>query len=195
MKKITALFLSLLLVFSLAACKQEKSSSEPVLSNNTAKKYFDEILNNEKEFYLPHKESNILLSNYNKKALYYSYVDMDNDTIDELAIEFEDGNVLILRVDVESVIGFEFGMRGMYQINTDGSFCWNENSGNTYGCSMLEFTDKAYNTIELWRVETNESGSTVYYIDGKVATKQEFDSLIVPPSINWNSFSTTPQNQ
>lgn len=195
MKKITALFLSLLLVFSLAACKQEKSSSEPVLSNNTAKKYFDEILNNEKEFYLPHKESNIILSNYNKKALNYSYVDMDNDNIDELVIELETFDILILRIDGESVIGFEFGHRAMASIFTDGSFLWNQNSGNTYGCSRLEFTGKTYKTIELWRVENNESGFTVYYIDGKVATKQEFDSLIVPPSINWNSFSTTPQNQ
>lgn len=99
---------------------------------------------------------------------------------------------MILRIDVESVIGFEFGHRGMTQIYTDGSFIWNENSGNTYGCSRLEFTGKTYKTIELWRVENNESGSTAYYIDGKTATKEEVDSLIVPPSINWNSFPTAP---
>ena len=118
---------------------------------------------------------------------------MDNDNIDELAIELENGNVLILRIDSKSVIGFEFGMRGMHQINTDGSFHWNKNSGNTYGCSRLEFTGKTYNTIELWRVENNESGSAAYYIDGKATTKEKFDSLNdedSPKNINWNLLST-----
>ena len=161
-------------------------------TTGTAKECFEKILNNEQSFYSNNKKTDVILSDYNKKAWKYSYVDMDNDNIDELAIELEDGNVLILRIDGESVIGFEFGMRGMYQINIDGSFLWNQNSGNTYGCSRLEFTGKTYKTIELWRVENNESGSTAYYIDGTVATKEEFDSLIVPPSINWNSFFTAP---
>ena len=190
---IIVLFLSfLLLIFSLTACKQDNASNKPTLSNNTAKECFEKILNNEKDFYLTYDKTNIFLSDYNLKALSYAYVDMDNDNIDELAIELEDGNVLILRIDGESVIGFEFGMREMYQINIDGSFHWNRDSGNTYGCSRLEFTGKTYKTIELWRVENNESGSTAYYIDGTAATKEEVDSLIVPPSINWNSFFTAP---
>ena len=158
-----------------------------------SKERFEKILNNEQDFYLAYDKTNIFLSDYNKKAWKYSYVDMNSDNIDELAIELEDGNVLILRIDGESVIGFEFGMRGMYQINIDGSFLWNQNSGNTYGCSKLEFTGKTYKTIELWRVENNESGSTTYYIDGKTATKEEFASLSVPTSIKWYSLSTTSQ--
>lgn len=158
-----------------------------------AKEYFEKVLNNEQSFYSTSKKADVVLSNYNKKAYKYSYVDMDSDNVDELAIELEDGNVLILRIDGESVIGFEFGMRGMYQINIDGSFLWNQNSGNTYGCSKLEFTGKTYKTIELWRVENNESGSTTYYIDGKTATKEEFASLNVPTSIKWYSLSTTSQ--
>ena len=158
-----------------------------------AKEYFEKVLNNEQSFYSTSKKADVVLSDYNKKAYKYSYVDMDNDNINELAIELEDGNVLILRIDGESVIGFEFNMRAMYQINIDGSFYWNKNSGNTYGCSKLEFTDKTYKTIELWRVENNESGSTTYYINGKTATKEELDSLSKPPSIKWYSLSTTSQ--
>ena len=154
---------------------------------------FEKILNNEQSFYSNNKKTDVILSDYNKKAWKYSHVDMDSDNVDELAIELKDGNVLILRIDGESVIGFEFGMRGMYQINIDGSFLWNQNSGNTYGCSKLEFTGKTYKTIELWRVENNESGSTTYYIDGKTATKEEFASLSVPTSIKWYSLSTTSQ--
>ncbi len=152
---------------------------------------FEKILNNEQSFYSTNKKADVILSDYNKKAWKYSYVDMDNDNIDELAIELESGDVLILKIDGESIIGFEFSMRAMYQINTDGSFLWNENTGNTYGCSRLKFTGKTYKDIELWRVENSESGSTTYYIDGKTATKEEVDSLIVPPSINWNDLSTT----
>ncbi|MBQ6884426.1 MAG: hypothetical protein IJN56_01665 [Clostridia bacterium] len=161
-------------------------------SNTTiANEYFEKILNNEQDFYLTYDKTNIFLSDYNKKARKYSYVDMDSDNVDELAIELEDGNVLILRIDGESVIGFEFGHRAMSTIFTDGSFLWNQNSGNTYGCSRLEFTGKTYKTIELWRVENNESGSTTYYINGKTATKEEFDSLSVPTSIKWYSLPAT----
>ena len=46
---------------------------------------------------------------------------MDDDNIDELAIMFEDGSILILRKDGTSVIGFNFGLRGMSEISTDGS--------------------------------------------------------------------------
>jgi len=156
-----------------------------------SKERFEKILNNEQVFYLAYDKTNIFLSDYNLKAQSYSYVDMDSDNVDELAIMFEGGDLMILRIDGESVIGFEFGMRGMYQINIDGSFHWNQNTGNTYGCSRLEFTGKTYKTIELWRIENNESGSTTYYINGKTATKEEFDSLSVPTSIKWYSLSTT----
>lgn len=94
----------------------------------------------------------------------------------------------------ELVIGFEFGHRAMTTIFTDGCFLWNQNTGNTYGCSRLEFTGKTYKTIELWRVENNESGFTTYYINGKTATKAEFESLNNENEhqhIKWNSLPIT----
>lgn len=157
--------------------------------------HFEKILNNEQSFYSTNKETDILLSDYNLEACQYSVVDMDNDNIDELAISLYGGNTLILRIDGESVIGFEFGMRAMSQIFTDGSFLWNANNGNTQGCSRLEFTGKTYNTIELHRIETNESGSTSFYIDGKIATIGELRSLYYGKDlqyINWIPFSTAP---
>ena len=113
-------------------------------------------------FYSIIKETDIILLDYNKKVWQYSFVDMDTDNIDELAIMFEDGSILILRKDGTSVIGFDFGLREMSQIYTDGSFLWNRDAGKTYGCSRLEFTGKTYKTVELWRVENNDSGSAAY---------------------------------
>lgn len=175
MKKIIVLLFSL--IFVLTSCKQINASSELSLNNNTTKECYERILKNEQAFYSIIKETDIILLDYNKKVWQYSFVDMDTDNIDELAIMFEDGSILILRKDGTSVIGFDFGLRGMSQIYTDGSFLWNEDEGNTYGCSRLEFTGKTYKTVELWRVENNDLGSAVYYINGKIATKEEFDSL------------------
>lgn len=193
MKKIIVLLFSL--IFVLTSCKQINASSELSLNNNTTKECYERILKNEQAFYSIIKETDIILLDYNKKVWQYSFVDMDTDNIDELAIMFEDGSILILRKDGTSVIGFDFGLRGMSQIYTDGSFLWNEDEGNTYGCSKLEFDDKTCNTIELWRVENNDLGSAVYYINGKIATKEEFDSLNEknnPQSINWSLLLTSP---
>ncbi len=194
-KNIVLLLSFSLLMFSLVACNQDNSSSKLTLGNNTVKECFEKILNNEQVFYSTNKETDIILSDYNKKIWQYSFVDMDTDNIDELVIMFEDGSVLLLRKDGTSVIGFDFGIKGMSQIYTDGSFLWNQDSGNTYGCSKLEFTGKTYKTIEMWRVENNDAGSVAYYIDGNAATKEEFDSLNdenKPQSVNWNLLSTTP---
>lgn len=163
---------------------------KPIDSNNiSAKECYEKILKNEQTFYSVVRETDLFLSDYNKKAWRYSFVDMDGDNIDELAIMFEDSSVLILRKDSASVIGFDFGHRGMAQIFTDGSFLWNQDSGNTYGCSKLEFSGKTYKTIELWRVENKDSSSAAYYIDGNIATKEELDSLNQknnPEYTNWS---------
>ena len=160
MKKISILFL--LLLFLLTACGQNNSSSNLALNNNTTKDCYEKILNNEEVFYSTIDETDILLSDYNKKVWQYSFIDMDADNTDELAIMFEDGSVLLLRKSNTSAVGFYFGNRGMTEIYTNGAFLWNEDEGNTYGCSKLEFDDKTCNTIELWRVENNDLGSAVY---------------------------------
>ena len=186
MKKMFAILLAICLICFVGCTKNE--------SNISSKECFEKILNNEQSFYSTDKKTDILLSDYNLKALSYSYVDMDNDNIDELVIELETFDILILRIDGESVIGFEIGHRAMASIFTDGSFLWNQNSGNTYGCSRLEFTGKTYKAIELWRVENNESGFTTYYINGKTATKAEFESLNNENEhqhIKWNSLPIT----
>lgn len=187
MKKLAVL--ALLLAFILSGCGKFGLSDKATLDNNIAKECYEKILKSEQAFYSDVNEANTVLSDYNKKVSQYSFVDMDADNIDELAIMFEDGSILLIKKDGADVIGFNFGVRGMTQIYTDGSFLWNQDSGNCYGCSKLEFADKTYTTVELWRVENDAPDQSTYYINGKAVTEKEFDAFTKKSSqtsTQWN---------
>ena len=116
---------------------------------------------------------------------------MDDDNNGEVAVMFNDGNILILRQNGESVTGYSFGLHAMYQINEDGSFLWNRDAGNVYGCSKLKFSDKGYETTELWRVETDSTGATTYYVENKSVSKESFEAATTQKnkkSIMWNAW-------
>ncbi len=181
MKKITILFL--LLIFILSGCNQTNSESSAELTE-----LFVSLLQNQQSFYSINRKTDCFLSDYNKSIWKYSTVDMDSDKDPELAIMFEDGNILILRKDSASIFGYDFGIHSMYQINDDGSFLWNGDTGNVYGCSVVEFSGDQYKTVELWRVENDESDSTAYYVNEKPVSKEEFETVSLESdakSINW----------
>lgn len=169
MKKWFCIILMCMLSLCLTACKNT--------SNTALQTHFLLILENKQAFYSADEEKDITLSDYNKNVWQYACVDMNNDNRDELAIMFEDGNILILKNNGTSTTGFQFGLNSMYQINKDGSFLWNDNAGNTYGCSTLKFKENQYETVELWRVENNGAGLTAYYINNKLVPKSDFNAL------------------
>ncbi len=156
---------------------------------------FLSILKNRQSFYSANRQANIPLSSYGKNIQKFSMIDMDADNNQEVAVMFDDGNILILRKEGTSVFGFDFGLHAMYQINKDGSFLWNSDTGNTYGCSKLRFTGSKYETVELWRVENNESGSVMYYLNNNPVSKDDFESISVQSNrenINWNLWTDIP---
>lgn len=153
---------------------------------------FRSILEDKQTFYSAFDKKDVKISSFYRDLWAYAYVDIDSDGTDEFAVMLQDGNVLILRKNNDKVIGFEFGLHGMYQINKDGTFCWNANSGNTYGISKLEFSQDglSYTEVQLIRIEHDENDSNLitYYANGKAVSKDEYDltyNKINTESIVW----------
>ena len=213
MKKVIILFL--LLIFVLCGCNQQKdnnnSSSDnqqgntnnsSVTNNNSSLKPstsfeavvepYRSILENKQTFYSATKKENVKISSYNRDIWQYAEVDFDSDGINEFAVMLQDGDILILRKNGDLIFGFDFGLRSMSQINKDGTYAWNENSGNIYGCSKLEFSQNEYKSVELFRVEQGENNSITYYVGSKAATEKEYkeaNAKVNTQSITWTSLN------
>ena len=137
---------------------------------------FLSILKGDRTFYLITWKSEIPLAELHSSIDSFAEVDFDNDGTSELAVRLSNSNVLILKNNNETVFGFMCRYQSMYQINTDGSFFWNTNAGNTYGCSIIEFSNKAYDIIELWRIEHGNNSDVSYFLKGIAVSEAEFQS-------------------
>lgn len=108
----------------------------------------------------------------------WAVVDMDGDTQPEVAVMMREptNDILILKWDrPSSFYGHLFTFRGMYLLNTDGSFYWNNSAGD-YGCSRLTFKGDQREEIELWHVERDGNDSHAYYVNGQKVSEAEFES-------------------
>ena len=140
------------------------------------------VLYNNQSFYCyegPYSENvKHTISDYHRDIWKFTVVDMDGDRKNELAVQFFDGDILLLRQDNGVVCGDLFGMRGMYRIFKNGTFLWNSDAGSINGCSKLRFTEEGAKTIELWRVERDDSGGVTYYVDDKQVTEAEWNAMM-----------------
>ena len=138
---------------------------------------FASVLNSTKSFYFENEGKSVLLSDYYKSIWKLTSVDIDHDGNKEIAVMFgaEDGT-LILWQHGGYVYGYEFSFRALYRINKDGTFLWNTNSGNTYGCSSIAFEGTKVKTTEVWRVEHND-GSFTNYIDNKLVSQEQMNAF------------------
>lgn len=168
------------------------TSSTPshIITFESVAEPFRSILEDKQTFYSATKKENVKISSYNRDMLQYTAVDFDSDDVDEFAIMLQDGDIVILRKNGDSVVGFNFGVRSIYQINKDGTYAWNENSGNIYGCSKLEFSQNDCKSVELFRVERGENDSISYYVNGKFVPENEYKAALAKistESISWTS--------
>ena len=142
---------------------------------------FASVLNSTKSFYFENEGKSVLLSDYYKSIWKLASVDIDHGGNKEIAVMFDvdggGGGTLILWQDGTSVYGYEFGFREMYQLNKDGTFLWNTNSGNTYGCSSIAFEGTKVKTNEVWRVEHDGSGGYTYYVGKRPTTKADVEMV------------------
>lgn len=205
MKKWLCLLLAGVLTFSLAACGRGQNTdasgavTDPTASNTDktteqtdptspskgqiiqVAEPFASVLNSKKSFYFENEGKSVLLSDYYTSIWKLTSVDIDHDGNKEIAVMFDvdggGGGTLVLWQDGTSVYGYEFGFREMYRLNKDGTFLWNTNSGNTYGCSSIAFEGTKVKTTEVWRVEHDGSGGYIYYAGNRPSTKEVVNAI------------------
>ena len=205
MKKWLSLLLAGVLTFSLTACHRGQNTdasgavTDPTASNTDkmteqtdptspskgqiiqVAEPFASVLNSKKSFYFENEGKSVLLSDYYTSIWKLTSVDIDHDGNKEIAVMFDvdggGGGTLVLWQDGTSVFGYNFGFREMYRLNKDGTFLWNTNSGNTYGCSSIAFEGTKVKTTEVWRVEHDGSGGYIYYAGNKPSTKEVVNAI------------------
>lgn len=173
---------------------------------NNLPNIYKQVLDNKKNFTL-HGEK-IFIDEYKCPYLQkylsacdlveYCIVDMDGDGDVEMLIRGWTQDILVLREENNDVYGYDFSFRSMYNVATDGSFCWNDNAGNTYGVSKLSFANRICQLIELYRVEINqENNETIYFIENEEKTREEFELYITECSsvgqIAWYKLDMYPK--
>ena len=164
------------------------STTTPIISFESVAEPFRSILEDKQTFFSATSKGNIKISSYYRNLWQYATIDFDDDGTDEFALMFQDGDVLILRKNGDSVVGFDFGVHAMYQINKDGTFCWNSNAGNTYGCSRLQFSDNQCKSIELFHIEHSENNLITYFVAGVAVSESVFrnaEAKVNTESVEW----------
>ena len=85
----------------------------------------------------------------------------------------------------------------MYRLNTDGTYYWNTNAGNTYGCDLLRFDGKKIVGKELHRVENDGTEQAKFFIEGVEVTEkafQEYTAKQEPKTeVTWHMMKSYPK--
>lgn len=184
---------------------KEISSVDYSNINNLPEHYL-QIIKNEKPFLLMGEK--MLIDNYKSPYLQkylnqcdnaqYVVLDMDEDGKVELLISGWTSDILVLHEENGIIYGVDFTFRGMYNVKTDGSYCWNSNQGKTYGCSKLSFKNGTCSEVELSRVEHGDNGIDVFFVNGIEVTNEEYglltESHLGVDNITWYKLSIFPKN-
>ena len=130
-----------------------------------------------------------LLGRYHLDAIdRYTMVDMDADNVPELVIAFcSQDDKLVIKKDGNNYYGHLYGMRGMYQLNQDGSYHWNSNAGKIHGCSRVQFDGTRRIETDLWWEELKEDDTFRFFVDGKAVTEDVYlaASAVAAPEVAW----------
>jgi len=175
MKKAIAIGLACLLVMSLWACAPEEDVTTPLLMA---------VLNSDKTF-ITGENTAILLQDYPVGGASsgqlavpteYCFVDFDRDNTDEMVVNISDdyGIFLVLRAVGYDVYGFEFGIRAMHSIKTDGSFIASNGAASVYYCE-LAFDENQPNVVY---TAVKDSTADHFELDGRVCSMQELNEYI-----------------
>ena len=171
--------------------------------NNLPQSYL-RVIKNEKTFLFMDKE--MLIDSYKSPYLQkhlaqcdnvqYSVLDMDGDGKVEVLISSWAGDILVLHEENGIIHGVDFTFRSMCNVRTDGSYYWNTNQGDTYGCSKLSFRNGICSAVELCRVELDDNDVANFFINGVKVTKDEYDSFFESLSnvgdVTWYKLSIFP---
>ena len=123
-------------------------------------------------------------------------VDVDGDGEVEVLIRNSYGTTLLRHYN-GIVYGYNFSVQSMYRLNTDGTYYWNTNAGNTYGCDLLRFDGKKIVGKELHRVENDGTEQAKFFIEGVEVTEkafQEYTAKQEPKTeVTWHMMKSYPK--
>lgn len=161
----------------MGACSSQKDNSKDLLTA---------VLNNEKTF-ITEKGEAVLLKNYAvgngelATPLYanpveYVFVDFDEDKTDEMVINISSdyGGYLVLHCNGLDVYGYEFGVRALQALKTDGSFMGSNGAASNYYC-RLTFDD---NKANVTYTAIKDSTMNQFELNGKECSIEELNEYI-----------------
>ena len=197
MKRLLSVFLICITVLTMGACSSKDEDENSLLKA---------VLNGEKTF-ITEKGEAVFLKNYavghGKLAtpLYanpteFVFVDFDGDKIDELVINISTdyGAYLILRRDGLDVYGYEFGVRSLISLKTDGSFIGSNGASSNYYC-RLTFEDNKANVVY---TAIKDSNMNRFELDGKECSVEELNEYIndweLKESVKWINYKIYTEN-
>ena len=71
----------------------------------------------------------------------------------------------------------QFGSKGMYNINKDGTFAWNQSAGTEYGAAKLKFDGRSVDYIVLYTIRNDGTDEAEFFIGDQKVTLEELDAF------------------
>lgn len=177
MNRLLSICLICAIIFTMGACSSQKDASKDLLTA---------VLNNEKTFITEEGEA-VLLKSYSvgngelAAPLYanpveYVFVDFNEDKTDEMVINIsaDYGAYLVLHCNGLDVYGYEFGVRALQALKTDGSFMGSNGAASNYYC-RLTFED---NKANVKYTAIKDSTMNQFELNGKECSIEELNEYI-----------------
>ena len=145
-------------------------SRETFIAENNNETYLDEFVygnDDERKYYAQPQK--------------YSFVDFDNDGINELVVDITTNRTyfMVFHIYEGNVYGFLFGCRSMQLVKKDGTFEQTGSADTNYYCKM-QFAEGRYSIIN---IAVSDSVEGVYEINGEICSQESVDAYIK----NWKN--------
>lgn len=103
----------------------------------------------------------------------YAFVDMDGDGVEEMYAETtsDGGFNIVFHYEDGKVYGYLFSARAIYSVKADGTY------GGTGGATAYGYFKIAFNKNEITETCLADRNDNIYEVDGKSATKEEFEKF------------------
>ena len=104
-------------------------------------------------------------------------LDMDKDGVKELVIQSEDKDHIILHYYDGKVYSYSFDIKSFYNLNTDGTFYWSDNSLSNEclcGLNRIVFDGASLKIEEIYLIKRRPDENNDYYMGGKQVSREEY---------------------
>ena len=180
MKRLLTIIFCFSIIMLVGCMPVEKDGSEVLLSVMNQECTF--VTQNGKEVLL--KDYMVgegeYITNIYAQPYEYTFVDFDKDGMDEMIINIsvDLGFYLVLHYEAEKVYGYEFVIRSLQSLKSDGSFIRSGGAMSTY-YSCMTF-DKQ--NVKITNIAIKDDNNQIYELYGKQSSIEELDKYIA----NWN---------